>query len=60
LQISSKPKAVLRIGWPVGPVEPVKKLFDFILLTGERANGQRAQPAEFEYFGPVHNAASGH
>jgi hypothetical protein len=28
---------------------------DFIFLTGKRANGQRAQPVEFENFKAAHN-----
>jgi hypothetical protein len=31
-------------GWPVEPVEPVKKEIISDILTGKRANGQRAQP----------------
>jgi hypothetical protein len=32
---------------------------DFIFLTGKRANGQRAQPVEYEHFKEACNEAIG-
>jgi hypothetical protein len=48
------------LGWPVERVVPLSQLSPLkkekcliIFFTGKRANGQRAQPVEFEYFESV-------